>query len=231
MDAATGLMPRPSRAGGSARMWGESLVSSFDGVTGATMSRELRVRLLEFARTCVEREVRSTAGRATPLPVPPASSEIGTGGVFVTLRTKGRLRGCIGTFSLQDSLEATLRYIAVSATHDTRFLQHPLGTEELDEMSLEVSLLSEPVRTSNPASLKVGRDGVLIRRDGKTGCFLPQVATERGWDAETFLSQCCTLKAALPTDAWQDPKTEIYLFETEVLDSPAPRRRPPARPS
>ncbi len=231
MDAATGLMPRPSRAGGSARMWGESLVSSFDGVTGATMSRELRVRLLEFARTCVEREVRSTAGRATPLPVPPASSEIGTGGVFVTLRTKGRLRGCIGTFSIQDSLEATLRDIAVSATHDTRFLQHPLGTEELDEMSLEVSLLSEPVRTSNPASLKVGRDGVLIRRDGKTGCFLPQVATERGWDAETFLSQCCTLKAALPADAWQDPETDVYVFEAEVLDSPAPRRRPPARPS
>lgn len=231
MDAATGLMPRPSRAGGSARMWGESLVSSFDGVTGATMSRELRVRLLEFARTCVEREVRSTAGRATPLPVPPASSEIGTGGVFVTLRTKGRLRGCIGTFSIQDSLEATLRDIAVSATHDTRFLQHPLGTEELDEMSLEVSLLSEPVRTSNPASLEVGRDGVLIRRDGKTGCFLPQVATERGWDAETFLSQCCTLKAALPADAWQDPETDVYVFEAEVLDSPAPRRRPPARPS
>lgn len=231
MDAATGLMPRPSRAGGSARMWGESLVSSFDGVTGATMSRELRVRLLEFARTCVEREVRSTAGRATPLPVPPASSEIGTGGVFVTLRTKGRLRGCIGTFSIQDSLEATLRDIAVSTTHDTRFLQHPLGTEELDEMSLEVSLLSEPVRTSNPASLKVGRDGVLIRRDGKTGCFLPQVATERGWDAETFLSQCCTLKAALPADAWQDPETDVYVFEAEVLDSPAPRRRPPARPS
>ena len=231
MDATTGLMHRPSRAGGSARMWGESWVGSFDGAIGATMTRVLRVRLLEFARTCVEREIRSATGRTAPLPVPLSPSEIGAGGVFVTLRTKGRLRGCIGTFVIQDSLEATLRDVAVSATHDARFLQHPLGTEELDEVSLEVSLLSEPVRTSNPASLEVGRDGVLIRRGGQTGCFLPQVATERGWDAETFLSQCCTLKAALPADAWQDAETDVYVFETEVLDSPAPRRRPFARPS
>lgn len=195
------------------------------------MNRELRVRLLEFARTCVEREIRSTSGRTTPLPVPPASSKIGAGGVFVTLRTKGRLRGCIGTFAIQDSLEATLRDVAVSATHDARFVKQPLVAEELDAVSLEVSLLSEPVRTSDPASLEVGRDGVLIRRGGQTGCFLPQVATERGWDAETFLSQCCTLKAGLPADAWQDAKTDVYVFETEVLESPVPRRRPPARPS
>jgi len=72
-------------------------------------------------------------------------------------------------------------------------------------------------RTDNPLSLRLGIDGIYIKKGYASGCFLPQVATETGWDKEEFLSYCCAHKAGLTPDAWRDPETEVYLFTAEVF--------------
>jgi AMMECR1 domain-containing protein len=66
-------------------------------------------------------------------------------------------------------------------------------------------------------SLRLGVDGVYIKRGRASGCFLPQVATETGWSKEDFLSYCCAHKAGLAADAWNDPETEVNLFTAEVF--------------
>ena len=154
------------------------------------------------------------------IPPAPAGSVADCGGLFVTLRTRGRLRGCIGTFEVGRSFDETLRDIAVAAARDPRFRNSPLLADELAASTVELSLLTPLASTDDPLSLVPGRHGIVIQRGDQSGCFLPQVATERNWDAAEFLGQCCVLKASLSPDAWQAPDTQVYLFEADVLEAP-----------
>lgn len=139
-------------------------------------------------------------------------------GCFVTLKNCGRLRGCIGQFTSDQPLIHTVAQMArASATNDPRFLASPISSRELDQLDVEISVLSPLERTDNPLSLRLGTDGIYIRKGCTSGCFLPQVATETGWTKEEFLSYCCTHKAGLAPDAWKDPDTEVYLFTAEVF--------------
>jgi AmmeMemoRadiSam system protein A len=104
-----------------------------------------------------------------------------------------------------------------SATSDPRFFADPVTPRELNQLDVEISVLSPLKRTDDPLSLRLGVDGIYIKRDRLSGCFLPQVATETGWSKEDFLSFCCAHKAGLPADAWKDPDTEVYLFTAEVF--------------
>jgi AmmeMemoRadiSam system protein A len=177
------------------------------------MDDALGCRLLELARRAVEAEVRG-------LPAPPIEPDwppLAHAGAFVTLRTNRQLRGCIGTFQPAGTLPETVRTMAAEACHDPRFVHCPITPAELPRLRIEISVLSPLERTYDPLALKVGRHGVYIRRGHRVGCFLPQVATEMGWDAETFLSECCASKAGLPPDAWRDPQTEVYLFTSECF--------------
>jgi len=143
-------------------------------------------------------------------------------GCFVTLKTGDRLRGCIGQFlSDRPLIEMVAAMAKAAATEDPRFFNDRLRPEELSRLDIEISVLSPLVRTYDPSSLRPGIDGVYIKRGHATGCFLPQVATETGWDAETFLSFCCSHKAGLPPDAWKDPATEVYLFTADVFGAPS----------
>jgi AmmeMemoRadiSam system protein A len=185
------------------------------------MSPELRTRLLRLARQVVECEVRAGTGREVEVPAPEAIA-VSYGGAFVTLKNAGRLRGCIGTFKSHGSVDVTVRDMAASVVHDPRFVSRPIGVGELPKLSVEVSVLTALVPTADPLSLVPGRDGIFIRRDLHTGCFLPQVATENNWDAREFLSRCCEMKATLSPDAWRDPETEVCLFQTESFSDPPP---------
>ena len=104
-----------------------------------------------------------------------------------------------------------------SATGDPRFFADPITPRELDQLDVEISVLSPLRRTDDPLSLRLGIDGIYIKKGRASGCFLPQVATETGWSKEEFLSQCCVHKAGLPSEAWNDPKTEVYLFTAEIF--------------
>jgi len=140
------------------------------------------------------------------------------GGCFVTLKNHGQLRGCIGQFVSEEPLiELVAEMARASTTSDTRFLANPITVRELNQLDIEISVLSPLKRTDDPLSLRLGTDGIYIKKGYASGCFLPQVATETGWDKEEFLSSCCAHKAGLRPDAWRDPETEVYLFTAEIF--------------
>jgi AmmeMemoRadiSam system protein A len=139
-------------------------------------------------------------------------------GCFVTLKNRGRLRGCIGRFISDIPLiELVVEMAKASATGDMRFFADPITAGELEQLDIEISVLSPLERTSDPLSLRLGVDGIYIKKGRTSGCFLPQVATETGWSKEEFLSYCCAHKAGLSPDAWKAPETEVYFFTAEVF--------------
>ena len=142
-------------------------------------------------------------------------------GCFVTIKNGGRLRGCIGKFTSDKPLIELVSEMALSATtHDPRFFLDPITANELESLEVEISVLSEMELTENPASLRLGIDGIYIVNGAKSGCFLPQVATETGWTEEQFLTHCCVEKAGLSARAWEEPDTKVYLFTADAFGSP-----------
>ncbi len=136
-------------------------------------------------------------------------------GAFVTLRQGGELRGCIGFIAASRPLLDTVREVAVaSAFEDPRF--SPLRCEELERTSIEISVLSPLRQISDVSEIRTGVHGILIRRGFRSGLLLPQVATEQGWDRDTFLTHTC-YKAGLPPDAWKSPETTIEIFSALVF--------------
>ena len=137
-------------------------------------------------------------------------------GVFVTLHKKGSLRGCIGYIEPIKPLYIAVREMAInSATKDPRF--EPVSYGELKDIEIEISVLTIPKKVKNADEILLGKDGVIVKRGFNQGVFLPQVAEETGWTKEEFLSYLCSHKAGLPSDAWKDPQTELYIFQAEVF--------------
>ncbi|HEY0142606.1 MAG TPA: AmmeMemoRadiSam system protein A [Thermoanaerobaculia bacterium] len=136
-------------------------------------------------------------------------------GCFVSLHAEGDLRGCIGSIQPVAPLFEAVSASAVNAAfRDPRF--HPLRKDELPRIELEISVMSPIVPVADVAEIEVGRDGLIIRRGNAAGLLLPQVATQYGWDRETFLRQTC-VKAGLSGDAWRAPGTRIERFSAEVF--------------
>jgi AmmeMemoRadiSam system protein A len=139
-------------------------------------------------------------------------------GCFVTLKNNDDLRGCIGNFTADQPLIEMVREMAVaSARHDTRFAGNPIRPAELPKLDIEISVLSPMEKTDSPMGLELGKHGIFITDGRRSGCFLPQVATETGWTTEEFLNYCCTHKAGLREYAWEEPEVEVYLFTAEVF--------------
>jgi len=136
-------------------------------------------------------------------------------GAFVTLKTGGALRGCIGYIEAIKPLRETIEEMALAAAfNDPRF--PPLRREEFAGISIEISVLSPLHQVSDPDEIVVGRDGLVIERGFNRGLLLPQVATEYHWNREQFLAQTCR-KAMLPAGAWKKPDTKIYAFSAVVF--------------
>ena len=137
-------------------------------------------------------------------------------GAFVTLNDReGELRGCIGSIEPVAPLFQAVSSSAVSAAfRDPRF--YPVKPEELPSLHLEISVMGPITRVKDFSEIVVGRDGLIASRGPYAGLLLPQVATEYGWDRDTFLSQTC-VKAGLPPAAWHSPDTKIDRFSAEVF--------------
>jgi AmmeMemoRadiSam system protein A len=171
--------------------------------------------LLKVARETVEAVIK---GGEVPKPKSDDPQLNSHCGCFVTLKNKERLRGCIGRFISEIPLiELVVEMAKASATGDMRFFADPITAGELEKLNVEISVLSPLERTSDPLSLRLGVDGIYIKKGRASGCFLPQVATETGWSKKEFLSYCCAHKAGLSPNAWKDPETEVYLFTAEVF--------------
>ncbi len=177
------------------------------------MTQEQQDLLLKVARDSLAATVRGEP------PNRPSEQLTGIdcGGAFVTLRNKGRLRGCMGSFSPDPDIVRTIQSTAVSAARDPRFEARPIRSAELAEINIEISILSRPEPTDDPLSLELGTHGILIENPRGRGCFLPQVATEFGWSADELLRRCCRDKAQLEADAWKDRDTKVSLFAAEVF--------------
>ena len=182
------------------------------------------VLAVKLARASIDRAVKGT-----PMPdiqIPKKFSY--DSGAFVTLNTypKHELRGCIGYPEPYFSLTKSLIRGAEGATRDPRF--PPLTEPELDNIVVEVSLLSPPqkIKAKNPKDypklVEVGRHGLIVEQGSFKGLLLPQVPVEYVWDTEKFLGQTC-IKAGLFPDAWLDSRTILYSFTGDIFAEETPR--------
>jgi AmmeMemoRadiSam system protein A len=179
------------------------------------MNESQKKTLLKIARDSVQAVITA---KPLPKPVSDAPELNAHCGCFITLKNSGQLRGCIGQFTSDKPLiELIVEMAKASATGDPRFSSNPITADELDELDVEISVLSPLTKTADPLSLRLGVDGIYIIKGRNSGCFLPQVVEETGWTKEEFFSYCCSHKAGLPPDAWKDPDTEVYLFTADVF--------------
>jgi AmmeMemoRadiSam system protein A len=141
-------------------------------------------------------------------------------GAFVTLHKQGSLRGCIGFVVASKALIDTVVEAAQSsAFNDPRF--SALSARELDQIEIEISVLSPLRRVESVEEIQVGVHGIMLRSGFYSGLLLPQVATEYGWDRQTFLTHTC-YKAGLPGDCWRSADTEIQVFSAVVFSEEQP---------
>ena len=181
------------------------------------LSKDNKQRLLDIAHQAIE-----SCLRGEPAPVSGIESEELNEpcGAFVSLHREGALRGCIGIFISEKPLHETIGEMAVAAaTKDTRFT--PVSSNEFEELDIEISVLSPLEFIDDVTRIEIGRHGLYIVKGYARGVLLPQVATQNGFDRETFLEQTC-IKAGLAPDEWQQG-AEIFIFEAEVFGHNAQR--------
>jgi AmmeMemoRadiSam system protein A len=176
-----------------------------------SLSEADRRAALQLARTAV---VEAVSHRKLPDTFPREGAFAERRGVFVTLHVRNRLQGCIGVIEANEPLgEAIVRCAASAALEDPRFA--PMKPEQLDELSIEISLLS-PMEPIAPEAIEIGRHGLFVRLHAQRGLLLPQVAIEHRLTREQFLEETCR-KAGLRREAWRDPEAQLFAFTCEVF--------------
>ncbi len=152
-----------------------------------------------------------------PMPDIPAESEKlkQKRGAFVCIHKGSDLRGCIGVIEPAAPLSDTIKRMAVEAAfNDPRFCS--LSAAELDEIDIEISVLTPLERISDPSTVEIGKHGLLVRSGYHSGLLLPQVPVEQGWDRTQFLEGTCR-KAGLAKNAWKKPDVELYSFSADII--------------
>ncbi|UCH95236.1 MAG: AmmeMemoRadiSam system protein B [Candidatus Aminicenantes bacterium] len=147
-------------------------------------------------------------------PITPGLKE--KAGVFVTLRKQGDLRGCIGSIVGEEPLwEGVRNNVLKSAFRDPRF--YPLKEDELEKIDIEISVMTPLQQINDYKKIQLGTDGVIIRKGYHQAVYLPQVATETGWDLDQFLGHLCQ-KAGLPANEYKSKDIEFHIFQALVFD-------------
>jgi AmmeMemoRadiSam system protein A len=139
-------------------------------------------------------------------------------GSFVTLRVGNELRGCVGRIESDTPLDRLVERMAELALLDERFADRRVRPEDLARLRIEVSVLDVPVDVGGPDEIVPGLHGVVVSAGGKTGCFLPEVAFERGWSSTRLLDELCRHKLDLPSGSWRLPDARIAIFGVESLE-------------
>jgi len=165
-------------------------------------------QLLQLARTTIKhyletgQELQANADAYSAKLIAPS-------GAFVTLMKEGKLRGCIGRFNADLPLYKVVQEMAISAaTHDYRFAQ--LSIDELHQVDIEISVLTPMRKIQSPDEIILGKHGIYIKKGSNAGTFLPQVATQTGWNLDEFLGHCSRDKAGLGWDGWKNAEISVY---------------------
>jgi hypothetical protein len=194
---------------------GEKNISKGDVPSPALLSEPLSLSdkkaLLTFARESISRKFSTDT-------VPPARGFSANlqqpRGVFVTLKKRNELRGCIGRIIGDEPLGKLTGAMAWhSAFDDPRF--NPVTADELRDIEIEISVLTPLKEVSGPEQIVVGRDGVLLVKQGRSAVFLPQVATEQKWNRDETLDNLCA-KADLPRGCWKQG-AQLLTFQAVVF--------------
>ena len=130
---------------------------------------------VKLAREVIEHYVNSKGGYLrSPKHIAPEMTEQ-KAGVFVSLKIRGALRGCIGTIGpMYDNVAEEIRHNAISAcSRDPRFT--PVTPEELEELEYSVDVLGPMEPISSPTQLDVKRYGVLVTKGSRSGLLLPNL--------------------------------------------------------
>ncbi|MCM8775144.1 MAG: AmmeMemoRadiSam system protein B [Candidatus Omnitrophica bacterium] len=135
-------------------------------------------------------------------------------GVFVTLKKGGMLRGCIGRITANEPVRDNLKQMALAAAlSDPRFL--PVTEKELKDLDITISILTPLSPVASYHDIRLGTDGIVVEYGGRSGVFLPEVATETGWDQKTFFRHCALDKAGLREGELE--KAKIQVFQSEAF--------------
>jgi AmmeMemoRadiSam system protein A len=133
---------------------------------------------------------------------------------FVTLEKNSELRGCIGDiFPRQPLYKSVISNAINAAVNDWRF--KPVTMDEYNDIHIEISALTVPQPIASPNQIRIGVDGVVLNKNGRSAVFLPQVAPEQGWDTSQTLTNL-SLKAGLPPDAWKE-NASFLVFQAVVF--------------
>ncbi|MDR2574320.1 MAG: AmmeMemoRadiSam system protein A [Desulfovibrio sp.] len=173
----------------------------------------------EYLSRLSRQSIQSIFDKTSATPAPPDAAEnsplAGNFGSFVTLSIKARLRGCIGTIVGREPLYANVwRMARASAFEDRRF--SPLTPNEWPNCEMHISVLDQLTPCPSPEAVEVGRHGLVLQYDGRSGVFLPQVPVEQGWDRTAYLEHLC-LKAGLAPGTWLKPGARLYWYEAVVF--------------
>ncbi|MFB3785517.1 MAG: AmmeMemoRadiSam system protein B [bacterium] len=166
------------------------------------LNEEEAGRLLAIARTTLENTLKGQKPAVFTPPEDQITERMkAKKGIFVTLKEKGDLRGCIGHMEGEQPLyQEAARTVLLSALRDRRF--EPVKPNELQDIEIEISVLSPLKSVPSWREIMLGRDGMVLAKGNRQALFLPQVALEQGWTIEETLSHLC-LKAGLDVDDWK----------------------------
>jgi AmmeMemoRadiSam system protein B/AmmeMemoRadiSam system protein A len=183
-------------------------------VSAYSLTRQEETALLDIARQTIHDYVNSRH-------IPEVDRQVLTpalespAGAFVTLKKEGQLRGCIGRFDAVLPLWEIVQRMAIAAsTEDHRF--NPVTPEEVDELHIEISVLTPMRQISSIDEIEMGKHGIYIKKGYSSGTFLPQVAVETGWSKEEFLGRCSRDKAHIGWDGWKT--AELFVYEAYIFE-------------
>ncbi len=207
----------PQAAGHAAqRRSADEAVAEDEESAGIALGPEDRDALLKLARGAIAgyfENRRRHSPRDQGVSMTPALRR--EAGAFVTLHKAGELRGCIGEIMPSRAVgDAVVDQALNAAFRDPRF--EPLQPEEFAQIKIEISVFQAPQEIKSAAEFIPGKHGILLTVGRSSAVFLPQVATEQGWDRETTLAHL-SMKAGLPADAWRDPEARFAVFEAVVF--------------
>jgi AmmeMemoRadiSam system protein A/AmmeMemoRadiSam system protein B len=181
----------------------------------AKLTEQDQEQLLTLARKTMEYALKNRrVPEATDLGVTPTTTMQSPRAAFVTLKKDGQLRGCIGDIFPQRPLYRSVILNTIHAcVNDRRF--PPVSQEECEDITIDISALTPPAPVESSDQIRIGIDGVVLNKEERSAVFLPQVATDQGWDLDqtlTHLSQ----KAGLPADAWKEGAS-FLVFQADVF--------------
>lgn len=179
------------------------------------LSEEDRRQLLVLARKTIEHYLENRRlGTAEQFGIVVSDAMKVPRAAFVTLQKRGMLRGCIGDiFPRQPLYKSVITNVVNACVNDRRFV--PVKKDELEDITIEISALTVPVPVESWEKIRIGTDGVVLNKGGRSAVFLPQVAPEQGWDVNEMLTHL-SLKAGLAPDGWREGAS-FLVFQAEVF--------------